>query len=159
MHRRQVCHADMKPNNVLLSKTGSVKVIDYGLGWIKGEDKGRVQGTLEYMAPEQARQKIVNEQTDIYNLGATMYRLVTWRHPPKVAEGLPLEGKAWDNAIKPVRDYADKAPPKLCSLIHQCLTYHPRHRPASMREVQETLNELVRELVRSAADRLEAEEE
>jgi serine/threonine protein kinase len=67
MHRRGVFHADLKPNNIMLSKTGDVKIIDYGLAWIKGEKKGRVQGTPEYMAPEQARQGTVNERTDIYN--------------------------------------------------------------------------------------------
>jgi len=45
MHRRGVCHADLKPGNIMLSRTGEVKVIDYGLAWIKGERKGRVQGT------------------------------------------------------------------------------------------------------------------
>src|SRR5262249_30869264 len=82
MHRRGVYHADLKPNNILLSRTGDVKIIDYGLAWVKGEAKGRVQGTPEYMAPEQARQGMVSEASDIYNFGATMYRLVTWRLPP-----------------------------------------------------------------------------
>src|SRR5579862_2515159 len=45
MHRRGVFHADLKPNNLMLSKTGEVKIIDFGLAWIRGEDKGRVQGT------------------------------------------------------------------------------------------------------------------
>src|SRR5262245_45093858 len=73
MHRRGVCHADLKPNNIMISRTGDVKIIDYGLAWIKGERKGRVQGTPEYMAPEQARQGTVTESTDMYNFGATMY--------------------------------------------------------------------------------------
>jgi tRNA A-37 threonylcarbamoyl transferase component Bud32 len=51
MHRRNVFHADLKPNNVMLSRTGEVKIIDYGLAWIKGEGKGRVQGTPEYRSP------------------------------------------------------------------------------------------------------------
>src|SRR5262245_59305288 len=72
MHRRQVCHGDLKPNNVMLSRTGDVKIIDYGLSWIKGESKNRVQGTPEYMAPETAKNKLVNERTDIYNFGALM---------------------------------------------------------------------------------------
>ncbi len=62
MHRRQVYHGDLKPNNVMLSRNGEVKIIDYGLAWIRGESKGRVQGTPEYMAPETAKSKIVNER-------------------------------------------------------------------------------------------------
>ena len=50
-----VFHADLKPNNVLYGKRGEVKIIDYGLAWIKGEPKDRVQGTPEYMAPETAK--------------------------------------------------------------------------------------------------------
>src|SRR5207253_1909576 len=73
MHRRQVCHGDLKPNNVLLSRAGDVKVIDYGLARIKGQDTGRVQGTPEYMAPEQVKHKMINERTDIYNFGGLMY--------------------------------------------------------------------------------------
>ena len=76
MHRRSVCHADLKPNNIMLSRAGDVKIIDYGLAWIKGEPKDRVQGTPEYMAPETGQAQVVNERTDIYNFGATMYRLV-----------------------------------------------------------------------------------
>src|SRR5262249_28018027 len=92
MHRRGVCHADLKPNNILLSRAGDVKIIDFGLAWIHGESKGRIQGTPEYMAPEQVKQKLVNEQTDIYNFGATMYRLVTLRLPPSsLVEGSDLQ--------------------------------------------------------------------
>ncbi len=54
MHRRGVFHADLKPNNTMLTRTGEVKVIDYGLAWIRGEPKNRVQGTPEYMAPAAA---------------------------------------------------------------------------------------------------------
>ena len=83
MHRRGVCHADMKPNNIIFNAhTGQAKIIDYGLAWIKGEPKGRIQGTPEYMAPETVTSNFINEKTDIFNFGATMYRLVTWRLPP-----------------------------------------------------------------------------
>ena len=97
MHRRDVLHADMKPNNVMLSRSGEVKIIDYGLAWIKGEAKDRVQGTPEYMAPETAKRKLVNERTDIFNFGATMYRLVTFRlPPPTVPEGdMDVDAELW----------------------------------------------------------------
>ena len=69
-----------------VSRAGDVRIIDYGLARIRGEGKARVQGTPEYMAPEQARHGRANEATDIYNLGATMYRLVAWRLPPNATE-------------------------------------------------------------------------
>src|SRR5207253_8052863 len=126
MHRRNVYHADLKPGNVMLSKTGGVKIIDYGLAWIKGESKGRVQGTPEYMAPEQARNQMVNERTDIYNFGATMYRLLTWRLPPSTLtsdDGVAVDKKTFRNMLKPVRDLLPDAPPELCQLVHRCLEF------------------------------------
>jgi serine/threonine protein kinase len=145
MHRRRVCHADLKPNNIMLSKTGDVKVLDYGLAWIKGEDKGRLQGTPEYMAPEQVSHSLVNERTDIFNFGATMYRLTTWRLPPSCMTeqgSLPLDAKNWTRLLKPVQDCNAEAPPELCDLIHRCLSYKAHGRPERMSAVQEELEVL-----------------
>ena len=83
MHRREIFHGDLKPNNILLAPGGVLKVIDFGLAHIKGQAKGRIQGTPEYIAPETVKQKIVNERTDIFNFGATMYRMFSWKLPPK----------------------------------------------------------------------------
>src|SRR5438445_7055702 len=119
MHRRHVYHADLKPNNILLSRAGDVKIIDYGLAWIKSEPKGRVQGTPEYMAPEQVEKSIVNEHTDIYNFGATMYRLVTWRLPPSpLVEGsdLQMDSRSRAALLKPVQECNPDAPVELCNL-------------------------------------------
>lgn len=157
MHRRGVYHADLKPNNVLLSRTGDVKIIDYGLAWIKGENKERVQGTPEYMAPEQARKSIANEKSDIYNLGATMYRLVTFRLPPSVLPGkdLSLDGKTFQSMLKPVEEYVPKAPKALCELIHQCLSFKAQDRPDGVAQVQESLDALVEVMVQKPEDSLE----
>jgi serine/threonine protein kinase len=159
MHRRQVCHADLKPNNVMLSRTGDVKVIDFGLAWIKGQGKDRVQGTPEYMAPETAKNKMVNERTDIYNFGALMYRLVTWRLPPATVSvedgGVPVDAKMWERLFKPVTEFAPDAPKELCELIHRCLSYKAPLRPERASEVQGTLDHLAERLVVSDEDRLE----
>src|SRR5438552_2436464 len=158
MHRRGVFHADLKPNNILLSRTGEVKIIDYGLAWIKGENKGRVQGTPEYMAPEQAKHGMVNERTDIYNFGATMYRLVTWRLPPSsVAKSdLPFDAKIQAHLLKPVQECNAAAPPALCAVIHSCLEPNAHKRPERVSEIQGALDQLADQPVRSAAARLEA---
>jgi serine/threonine protein kinase len=148
MHRRKVFHADVKPNNIMLSQTGEVKIIDFGLAWIKGEDKGRVQGTPEYMAPEQASHSLVNERTDIFNFGATMYRLTTWRLPPScVTEqgSLPLDAKNWKRLLKPVGECNAEAPEALCDLIHRCLSFKALDRPERMSDVHAELEKLAAE--------------
>lgn len=149
MHRRSVCHADLKPNNILLARTGEVKIIDYGLAWIKGEPKGRVQGTPEYMAPEQVKQSIVNERTDIYNFGATMYRLVTMRSlPSMVPEGdnTLMDAKMRAQMVKPVRECNAEAPPQLCDLIQSCLEVNPAKRPERVSEIHGFLDHLAEKI-------------
>jgi len=161
MHRRGVYHADIKPNNVLLSRSGDVKIIDYGLSWIRGQQKGRLQGTPEYMAPEQARRGTVNEQTDIYNFGATMYRLVTFRLPPSTSTNSgskTLDAQTFENNLKPVAECMPQAPRALCDLIHHCLAYEPKHRIERMGDVTEILDKLVGKLVKNPEDKLEAME-
>jgi eukaryotic-like serine/threonine-protein kinase len=145
MHRRGVYHADLKPNNILYGKRGEVKVIDYGLAWIKGEPKDRVQGTLEYMAPETAKSRVINERTDIYNLGATMYRLTTLKLPPSGlpgTESLRLSAKAHVAVLTPVQELNKAAPKALCDLIHKCLAYEPQRRPERMGVVLDELRRI-----------------
>jgi serine/threonine protein kinase len=161
MHRRGVYHADLKPGNIMLSRSGDVKIIDFGLAWIKGKHKDRVQGTPEYMAPEQAMKTTVNEQTDLYNFGATMYRLTTWRLPPLAlpgTDGARLKGQAFNEQIKPVAELSPQAPTALCELIHHCLEYNPVKRPKSMMDVQDSLDQLVKIVVRTPEDSLETME-
>jgi serine/threonine protein kinase len=158
MHRRGVCHADLKPNNIMLSRTGDVKVLDYGLAWIKGESKGRVQGTPEYMAPEQARHGTVNERTDIFNLGATMYRLVTFRLPPNTlmaTENVPMSAKTYKSMLKPVSELNPQVPRELADLIEQCLDFNSNKRPERMSELQGALDHMIDHFVTSSRDRLE----
>ena len=161
MHRRGVCHADLKPNNIMLSRAGEIKIIDYGLAWIKGEPKERVQGTPEYMAPEQSKHKTVNDRTDIYNLGATMYRLTSGQLPPStisVPNSPGMNAKLFRNLLKPVREFAPDAPPQLCDLIHCCLDYDPKKRPERAGDVLDELNALIGQLVQTDDDRLDTME-
>jgi len=157
MHRRNIYHADLKPNNIMLSKAGKIKILDYGLAWVKGVRKDRIQGTPEYMAPEQAKNLVANERTDIYNLGATMYRLTTWKLPPSVlpSNGQPISAKTFAESLVPVQGLAPKAPEQLCELIHRCLAYKPERRPERVSDVIPALKELVENLVQTDEDSLE----
>jgi serine/threonine protein kinase len=151
MHKQGVIHADIKPNNVMLGRGLAVKVIDYGLAWIKGEPKDRVQGTPEYMAPETATHKVINERTDIYNFGAMMYRLVTFRLPPSAVPGsLGFDKKAFKAALTPVNELNPTAPKELCDLIHRCLSHDAHKRPERMSLVQGILDRLADEAAANA---------
>ena len=150
MHKHGVYHADMKPNNLIYSGGTRVKVLDYGLAWVKGEAKNRVQGTPEYMAPETVEHKLVNERTDIYNFGATMYRLVTLQLPPcwiiASEEGsLPMTKKVFKEQLRAVRSINPLVPEGLADLIHQCLEPNALKRPERMSQVQGTLDQLADE--------------
>jgi serine/threonine protein kinase len=145
MHKQGVVHADLKPNNLILGRGTAVKVIDYGLAWIKGEPKDRVQGTPEYIAPETVSHKLVNERTDLFNFGATMYRLATLQLPPScapVAEGVPMTEKWYKEQYKPARELNAGLPPALGELIDSCLSFKATHRPERMSQVQGVLDQL-----------------
>jgi serine/threonine protein kinase len=147
MHKQGVFHADMKPNNLIYERGTRVKVIDYGLAWIKGEPKDRVQGTPEYLAPETVEHKMVNERTDIYNFGATMYRLCTLQLPPSWAPvgDLPMTSTVFKEQLKPVKEANPMVPDGLAELIHQCLKANANKRPERMSVVQGILDQLADE--------------
>lgn len=159
LHHKGIYHADLKPNNVMLSKANEVKIIDYGLSWIKGEGKDRVQGTPEYMAPEQVKNKFVNERSDIYNFGALMYRMLTWRHPPSVVSdedgGMVIPKKMFQRIFEPIETHNPKVPKELTELVHSCLSYEARFRPERMSVLQGQLDHLADDLIKKPEDQLE----
>lgn len=82
MHRAGFVHADLKPGNILVTADGEVKLIDFGQSSRLGEAKPRVQGTIDYMAPEQATQGRLDQRTDVFGLGATLHRVLTGKPVP-----------------------------------------------------------------------------
>jgi serine/threonine-protein kinase len=147
MHRRGVYHGDLKPGNIMVSRKGEVKVIDFGTAWLKGQDKNRVQGTLQYMAPEQAARKIVDERTDLYNFGATMYRMFTGQHAN--VGGLPHEMDGpmmhWTRP-KAANKVDEQIPTALNTVIMACLEPNPDKRPRDIRQVRDRLETIAQKL-------------
>jgi serine/threonine-protein kinase len=138
MHRRGVRHGDIKPSHIMLARNGQVKVLGYGLSIVRETDKESPLGTKAYMAPEQSKGRALDEKTDIYSLGATMYHLLTGRPFPRRDDG---EGKAPAPAA-----VNHNIPIDLSNLVVSCLSSHPPKRPEDMTIVRDRLDAIVKTL-------------
>jgi serine/threonine-protein kinase len=77
LHRAGFVHADLKPSNILVTPDGDVKLIDLGQSSRIHEAKVRIQGTIDYMAPEQVNRGVLDQRTDVFALGAALHRILT----------------------------------------------------------------------------------
>ena len=154
MHRRGVFHGDLKPANIMLAKNGQVKLIDFGTAWVRGQEKNRIQGTPNYIAPEQATEKVVDEKTDIYNLGATMYRMFTGRF---AQQGILKPGE--DRKLVPPMKVNPRIPAALNELIIASLSLDPSKRPSGMFEMRDQLSAIAKQMGLAEVDLKGADEE
>lgn len=146
MHEGGYVHADIKPNNIMINESLEVKLIDFGQSCPTGTVKERIQGTPDYIAPEQVKRRAITPVTDIYNLGATMYWLLTKQHVPSVmpksqsqTELTRISSEDRKKCIPPVEINAS-VPPALNSLVMDCVERHPKRRPQSIEEVAKRLD-------------------
>lgn len=139
LHQSGYVHTDIKPNNVLIGERGEVKIIDFGQSCPIGHVKGRIQGTPDYIAPEQVERGMpLDHRTDIFNLGATLYWAITGQAYPTV-----LPSKRRRNGIdllinrqaRPPHELNPNVPPALSRLVMDCCQENPKDRPGTMSEV------------------------
>ncbi len=145
IHRMRYLHADFNPKNVMVADDGTVKLIDYGQSCPVGTTKKRVQGTLEFLAPEQATKGVLDHRTDIFNFGATLYWALTGQ-----TIGLPLpEAKGnrrpGSRSIPSPKTLNRRVSDTLESIIMTCLAESPGDRPESMDEILGDLHVELRE--------------
>ncbi|QDU70664.1 serine/threonine protein kinase [Mucisphaera calidilacus] len=142
MHNVGYVHADMKPNNIMVTPAREVKLIDFGQSCPVGTIKERIQGTPDYIAPEQVRRRAITPQTDVFNLGATIYWLLTKKHVPtlipKERAGAGVSLKSVERCVPPA-ELNPKVPPALSSLVMDCVQHDMQDRPRSMAAVNDRL--------------------
>jgi serine/threonine-protein kinase len=151
-HEAGFVHADLKPNNIMVDDKQVVKIIDFGQSCPTGTIKQRIQGTPDYIAPEQVKRKQITAETDVYNLGATMYFLLTKQHVPTIMPAIePTAALALRNAkdCKPPRELNPLVPPALSSLVMHCIEMDPLDRPQSMNQIHQRLGMALSQLTRA----------
>ncbi len=144
MHKEGYVHADMKPNNVIVTSNLTAKIIDLGQSCKIGTVKQRIQGTPDYIAPEQVHRRAITPKTDVYNLGATMYWIFTRSFVPTALTGKSdslVQGleEAFIPKPKKVSEFNPRVPEMLEALVMQCVETNPDDRP-TMEQVAERLN-------------------
>lgn len=147
LHYLRYVHCDMKPHNIMLLQDGTIRVVDFGQTARVGTAKERVQGTPDFMAPEQVKLKAVSERTDVYSLGASLYWAVARQRVPTL-----FTVKKSERAILVEQDFPTprelnaKVPEALSRLIMECVRVQPVGRPADMSQVVARLEEVAASL-------------
>jgi len=138
MNSRGYVHADMKPNNIVVGPTGLAKIIDLGQSCPIGTVKPRIQGTPDFIAPEQVRRGPLDARTDVFNFGATLYWTLTGK--PIVTAMPKKKGMLIaDMVVQPPEELNPRTPRALSLLVMDCIETRPSRRPASMSDVSSRL--------------------
>lgn len=143
MHQQGYVHCDMKPNNILLNKSGSIKIIDLGQSCKIGTTKQRIQGTPDYIAPEQVKRKPLGPKTDIFNLGATMYWALTGKNVPTLIPKKNKFGLPVTEARRAPHELKHQLPIGISKLVMDCIEDDPANRPRNMMTVISRLDLMV----------------
>lgn len=140
LHYLRYVHCDFKPHNILVSADNSIKLVDFGQAARIGTAKPRIQGTPDFIAPEQVKCKPVSERTDIYSFGASLYWALTGRRVPTLFTVEKSERRMLVEQHFPTpRELNDKVPEALSKLVMHCLEIQPAARPRDMAGVLDRL--------------------
>ncbi|HZW92193.1 MAG TPA: tetratricopeptide repeat protein [Candidatus Eremiobacteraceae bacterium] len=128
-HSVGVIHRDLKPQNIMRDKTGRILVMDFGMArTIEGDgmtQTGALVGTMDYMSPEQALAKDLDQRSDLFAVGLILYELLTGKMPFKAESAVASLIKRTQERAAPVSDHDGSIPPPLTNIVGKCLERDP----------------------------------
>ncbi len=142
-HEQHIVHRDIKPQNMLISRDGKVKVADFGIARAVTSQTmtSAAMGSVHYISPEQARGGFCDERSDIYSLGVTMYEMVTGRVPFDGENTVSIALAHLEDALIPPSVYDPDIPVSLERIIVRCCEKKPEYRYQNVNELITDLRE------------------
>ncbi|MDD3218664.1 MAG: Stk1 family PASTA domain-containing Ser/Thr kinase [Lachnospiraceae bacterium] len=150
-HAHNIVHRDVKPQNIIISTDGKVKVTDFGIARAASSNtiSSNVMGSVHYSSPEQVRGGYSDAKSDIYSLGITMYEMVTGRIPFDGDTTVAIAIKHLQDEMEPPSTYAPNLPHSLEQIIYKCTQKSVDRRYNNMTEV---IADLKRSLIEPEGD-------
>lgn len=140
-HNNHIIHRDIKPQNIIISKEGKVKVTDFGIAKAATSNTitSNVMGSVHYTSPEQARGGYSDEKSDIYSLGVTLFEMLTGRVPFNGETTVAIAIKHIQEEMPSPRDYVSEIPVSVEQIVFKCCRKSPDRRYQSMSELIDDL--------------------
>lgn len=133
-HNNHIIHRDIKPQNIIISKDGKVKVTDFGIAKAATSNTitSNVMGSVHYTSPEQARGGYSDEKSDIYSMGITLFEMLTGRVPFNGETTVAIAIKHIQEEMPSPREYVPEIPVCVEQIVLKCTQKSPDRRYHSM---------------------------
>lgn len=145
-HKNNIIHRDIKPQNIMVTEDGVVKVTDFGIA--KSSDSATltntstILGSAHYFSPEQARGSFIDNRTDIYSLGIVMYEMVTGKVPFEADSPVTIALKHLQEKVVPPKEINSKIPESLNKVILKCMEKDANNRYQNVKELLADLEKI-----------------
>ncbi len=145
-HVNGIVHRDIKPSNIMITKANRVKITDFGIAKVAGSAKltrtGTGAGSLLYMSPEQIRGKDIDNRSDLYSVGVTIYQVLTGRTPFEADSDYEIMTGHLEKTPPPPTQFLSSLPQSVSQVIMKSLEKKPEHRYQNAEEMSNALRAL-----------------